>query len=291
MLDNVTILIKTFERPGALTRLLDSIENRYPQCPVLICDDSREPIRDRVLGRYGAQVDAYTTLPFDSGLSAGRNALLKRVETEYFVLNDDDFVYGPQADLQWMHNQMVAGEVELLGGVYLEPETVDCSTLPKASLKDTIRSAYNAARILCQSAVGSAYAVNDFHGQIDVDDESVTLRLDESPGASPYRQCDFTSNFFMARTSAVRSKVGGWNEELKMQEHWEFYYRAKRGGLRVAHSNDVGILHLRDRPSFYNEYRERQLEYRRLGLQLHGLRELRIGPHVHVSLDPASVSV
>jgi len=289
MLQDVTILIKAFERPAALTRLLDSIEARYPGCPVLIADDSRDPIRDRVLDRYGAQVDAYLTLPFDSGLSAGRNALLDRVETKYFVLNDDDFVYGSQADLHWMRRQMASSEVELLGGVYLEPETIDWKALLKPSVKETARSVYNTARILCRSALGSAYAVNGFHGRIEVQDDSVTLRIVDSPTASPYRRCDFTSNFFMAQTDAVRTKVGGWHEDLKMQEHWEFYYRAKQGGLRVAHSDNVGILHLRDRPSFYNEYRERQLEYRRLGLQLHGLRELRIGPHVHVSLEPPSV--
>jgi glycosyltransferase involved in cell wall biosynthesis len=289
MLDDVTILIKTFERPAALTRLLDSIEDRYPECPVLIADDSRAPSRDQVLRRYGAQVEAYLTLPFDSGLSAGRNALLDRVETEYFVLNDDDFVYGPQADLHWMKRQMAASEVELLGGVYLEPETVHWTALPKDTVKATARSFYQAARILCRSAVGSAYAINGFHGGIEIGDESVVLTLNDSGEASPYRRCDFTSNFFMARTDAVRSKVGGWHEDLKMQEHWEFYYRAKQGGLRVAHSDDVGILHLRDRPAFYSEYRQRQLEYRRRGLELHGLRELRIGPHVHVYLTPTSV--
>jgi hypothetical protein len=290
MLNDVTILIKTFERPAALTRLLDSIEARYPECPVLIADDSRAPTRDEVLGRYGSQVQAYLTLPFDSGLSAGRNALLDRVDTEYFVLNDDDFVYGPQADLRWMRRQLEAAEVELLGGVYLEPEVIDWSSLPKDTLKGTARAVYHAARILCRSAVGSAYATNGFHGQIELGDGSVVLNIADADEASPYHRCDFTSNFFMARTEAVRSKVGGWHEDLKMQEHWEFFYRAKLGGLRVAHSNDVEILHLRDRPAFYNQYRERQLEYRRLGLQLHGLRELRIGPHVHVSLEPAAVS-
>jgi glycosyltransferase involved in cell wall biosynthesis len=290
MLNDVTLLIKTFERPKALMRLLSSIADRYPQCPVLIADDSRTPTRDEVLRQYGTQIQEYVTLPFDSGLSAGRNALLERVETEYFVLNDDDFVYGPEADLHWMQNQIASSDLELLGGVYLEPETIEWRTLPKETLKKTARSVYNAARILCRSLVGPAYATNRFHGQIESDDASVALTLDESPEASPYRRCDFTSNFFMARTRAVRSKVGGWHEQLKMQEHWEFFYRAKQGGLRVAHSDDVGILHLRDRSSFYNEYRERQLEYRRLGLQLHGLRELQIGPYLRVSVEPANAT-
>lgn len=45
MPDDVTIFIKTFERPAALTRLLNSIEDRYPECSTLIPDDSLRELR------------------------------------------------------------------------------------------------------------------------------------------------------------------------------------------------------------------------------------------------------
>lgn len=289
MLDDVTLIIKTFERPKALDRLLGSIAEKYPECPVLIADDSQSPYRDEMLRKHGGLIEEYITLPFDSGLSFGRNELLERVRTKFFVLNDDDFVYGPQTDLGWMRSQLDSTDLELLGGVYLEPKTVHWSGLRQPTLKQTARSIYQTLRTLLQRARGKTYSIDRFHGRISATDDAVRLVHDDTPGASPFRRCDYTTNFFMANTEAVRSKVSGWCEELKLQEHWEFFYRAKLGGLRVAHTDDVGVIHLRDRDPVYNEYRERQDKYRRLGLQLHDLHELRIGPLLRVTAPPTDV--
>lgn len=291
MLHDVTLIIKTFERPDALARLLTSIEDTGFDGPVLIADDSREPYRDLIMHQHGALVDEYLCLPFDVGLSAGRNALLDRVQTPYVVLNDDDFVYGPDTDLAWMRHQLATTDVELLGGVVREPDTIQWSRLRQPTVKGTARAVYNAARILLRSVRGMAYSTNRFHGAIEVHDGTVTLIHNEAPGASPFRRCDYVLNFFMAKTDAVRTKVGGWAETLKLQEHWEFFYRAKLGGLRVAHTDEVGVIHIPDRTPHYNEYREQQTHYRRLGLQLHGFHTLQIGDWTAARLPAASTGV
>lgn len=289
MLEDVTLLIKTFERPEALSRLLDSIRETNFDGPILIADDSKTPYRDTILERHGDLVSEYVCLPFNVGLSAGRNALLDRVQTPYFVLNDDDFVYGPDTDLAWMHEQLTTTDLELLGGVVREPDPVQWDRLRQPTLKKTARALYETARDLLRNAWGPAYSTNRFHGTIEVTGDTVALTHNDTPNASPFRRCDYTLNFFMAETEAVRSKVGGWAEELKLQEHWEFFYRAKQGGLRVAHSDDIGVLHLPDRTEHYERFREHQARYRRRGLMLHGLRELRIGPLLRVSVDPEEV--
>lgn len=289
MLEDVTLIIKTFERPNALTRLLDSIEAADFDGPVLIADDSREPSQASIQDAYGDLITDYICLPFNVGLSAGRNALLDRVETPYFVLNDDDFVYGPITDLAWMREQLATTDLELLGGVVREPDLVQWSQLHQPTIKETAGALYHVARTLLRNVWERQYSVNRFHGDIEITDDSVALIHNEAPGASPFRRCDYTLNFFMAETEAVRSKVGGWAEELKMQEHWEFFYRAKRGGLHVAHSDDVGVIHISNRTVHYNKYREHQTEYRERGLKLHGLRELRIGPRLRVTVEPENV--
>jgi glycosyltransferase involved in cell wall biosynthesis len=286
MLNDVTLLIKTFERPEALSRLLDSIRARAFDGPILIADDSKVPYRDTILEAYGDLVTEYLCLPFNVGLSAGRNALLDRVQTPYFVLNDDDFVYGPETNLAWMRTQLATTDLDLLGGIVREPEQIRWSRLRQPTIKKTARALYRTARTLLRTAWGNAYSINRFHGTIERKNGTVALTHNDAPNASPYRRCDYVLNFFMAKTDAVRSKVGGWAPELKLQEHWEFFYRAQQGGLRVAHTDDVAVFHHPDRTPHYDQYREHQAAYRRRGLSLHGLRELRIGPLLRISVDP-----
>ena len=61
----VTALVKTFERPHILRRLVASIKRLYPTLPIVVVDDSREP---------SSLAEVHTIpMPYDSGISAGRN--------------------------------------------------------------------------------------------------------------------------------------------------------------------------------------------------------------------------
>ena len=64
----LTVAIKTFERPELVTRAVSSLRKIHPTIPVIIADDSKEPI--------SFDNDKYTEslhLPFDTGISFGRN--------------------------------------------------------------------------------------------------------------------------------------------------------------------------------------------------------------------------
>jgi glycosyltransferase involved in cell wall biosynthesis len=89
----VTVLIKTFERPDCLRRLVASIRRFYPRIPILVVDDSREPLD---LVREG--VTRYLHEPYNS-LSSGRNFGLRHVETPYVLVIDDDMVFGRKTDI------------------------------------------------------------------------------------------------------------------------------------------------------------------------------------------------
>lgn len=246
-MNDVSLIIKTFERQEALERLLGSIRTHgYADCPVLVADDSKEPYRDAVLEHFGDLVDEYVVLPFDSGLSKGRNELLKRVETTYFVLNDDDFVYDERTDLEWMREQLETSDVELLSAIlYCSPLSTLEEKGPLYSL-DAIRyllqHPVDCARSLLNEGAEGCTEVARFHGLIEAQDRNVVLH-DLPDYTPPLTRCDFGFNFFMADTEAVRKKVGGWNDALKVAEHWEFFYRAKQGGLRVATTEEVGVVH------------------------------------------------
>lgn len=108
-LGELTVLIKTFERPRVLERLVASIRRFYPRLAILIVDDSRNPVAPE-------GVDTLA-LPYDSGLSAGRKAGLERIATRYFLLLDDDFVFYRGTDVVSALAVMErCPEIDILGG-------------------------------------------------------------------------------------------------------------------------------------------------------------------------------
>jgi (N-acetylneuraminyl)-galactosylglucosylceramide N-acetylgalactosaminyltransferase len=111
-LDNVTVIIKTFERPRSLNNLIVSIRKYYPAIKIIVADDSKAPkIRDDV---------DYHILPFDSGAGKGRNYLVDQVTTKYFVTLDDDFIFTRQTRLERFYEVLENTPVNLIGGVVLD---------------------------------------------------------------------------------------------------------------------------------------------------------------------------
>src|SRR5262249_48067864 len=91
-LSKTTIIIKTFQPPACLDRAIRSIRKYYPKVHIIVADDGFEPaLRNDV---------EYIRLPTDVGVSAGRNALLERVKTPYFLLTDDDVEFRPQTKIE-----------------------------------------------------------------------------------------------------------------------------------------------------------------------------------------------
>ena len=286
-LTDVSLIIKTFERREVLERLLASIaEQGYSGCPVLIADDSEDPYKDAILSTFGDLVDEYIVLPFDTGLSKGRNELLKHVETPYFVLNDDDFVYDERTDLGWMREQLSTRELDVLGGVVYEPVQFSLPSLrrPRMMLQyisKQLQLLYETMRS------GLQEEKQNFFG--DIREEGDTLVLGNKEYSGPLTRCDYCLNFFMADTDAVRERVGGWYAPLKVMEHWEFFYRAKKAGLRIATTEAVGVGHRPVQSKRYSESRlNREQRFRRIGLERHGFRRLVFGDHfVAADLDQA----
>ncbi len=88
----LTMAAKTFERPRAARRLVRSARSVFDG-RIVIADDSRVSVRiDDPL------VDVIP-LPFNSGVSVGRNAALDSIETEFVWVTDDDIVYTRRSDV------------------------------------------------------------------------------------------------------------------------------------------------------------------------------------------------
>lgn len=108
MKDKVTLIIKTFERPQCINRLIYSIRIMYPTIRIIVADDSRElrPI-------FGVE---HLRMDYDSGVSAGRNLALSKVKTPYVVTLDDDFVFNDRTKLEKWLEILERTNLDMVGG-------------------------------------------------------------------------------------------------------------------------------------------------------------------------------
>lgn len=205
---DLTICVKTFIRPKTLDKCLESIRARYPDVKILVANDGPDPIVNN-------KADQVFNLPFDVGLSAGRNYLLDRVETEFVMFIDDDTIFSETSKVEDMlgvlHNN---SEIDLAAGKIRGNSF--CGTLEKEH------------GILFRN-VGSYSSI-----------------------ISGFKIYDYVLNLFVARTSKV--KEVRWDEELKIVEHMDFFWRAK-GVLRCTALDHVYFHNTRERDAEYSKFR------------------------------------
>ena len=211
----LTALVKTFERPHALRRLVASIRRLYPGLPIIVVDDSRQPSR-----LPGVEL---VTLPFDSGVSAGRNAGLARVTTPYVLLLDDDRIFFRRTGLAPALEILQANpQIDLLAGKVLD--------LPFYTSVDCTSKALFSTRVPPTLPPGSRIA-----------------------GLPVY---DWLPNFYIARTERLR--LVGWDPQIKRLDHTDFFTRA-RGLLTSVYDDRLQCLHAQT--PFDTFYMDRRIDY------------------------------
>jgi len=184
---NVTAVIKTFERPKKLQRLLMSMEKICPHLKIIIVDDSKEPIK--INNKAHIEV---IHLPFDSGVSEGRKAGFDQVNTKYVVNLDDDYIFTRKTNLK-------------LAIDYLEQNSsVDIVAGEVAYLPYYIRFDYTA------------------HKLMDYSNSPIHEKGEDINGLKVYEKC---ANFFIANTE--KFKTVGWDAKLKRLDHADLYTRAR----------------------------------------------------------------
>jgi glycosyltransferase involved in cell wall biosynthesis len=199
--ENLTAIVKTFERPKVVKRLIASIKRQYPELKIIVVDDSRQPIEID-----GVQMVA---LPFDSGVSAGRNEGLRHVSTRYVLNLDDDFVFYRHTDLDTalsLIEQHV--QIDIMGGEQLDLPLFEKFNYRQAALHPT--------RALATHPPGSTIG-----------------------GLPVY---DKVPSFFIARTDRIR--LVGWDPNIKRLDHADFFTRAK-GVLTTVFNAKMKCLHAR----------------------------------------------
>jgi hypothetical protein len=130
--NQVTVVAKTFLRPRIATRMVRSLRRAFPG-RIILADDSPVPMRppdDRtdVIG-----------MPFNSGVTRGRNAAIDRVRTPYVLVTDDDVVFTRGSGLSYAYHYLEAHPhvdavcallIEVPRWYYVPPTSVDAHLFP-----------------------------------------------------------------------------------------------------------------------------------------------------------------
>lgn len=196
---NLTALIKTFERPHALKRLVASVKRFYPALPIVVVDDSRDP----------TSLDGVETvvLPYDTGISEGRNQGLCHVHTKYVLLLDDDFVFFRHTRLEPALALMDEHPgIDIMGGEVIDLPLFRKQRVPEGGLFPTV-----AVPALPPGSTIGGLAV-----------------------------CAKVPNFFIAQ--AARLALVPWDPRLKRMEHADFFTRAF-GVLTTVFNPALKCLH------------------------------------------------
>jgi GT2 family glycosyltransferase len=222
-LSDVTILITSFLRPGYLQECLAGIRRNLPECKVIVIDDSGDQQPGHCVGVHLVQ------LPFDSGLSAKRNAGVKACTTKYLLMGSDDFDFStaearagiqklvrvleehPDVDVAGGHhnNQRYEGFLEFVAGSHI---------------KETRLFANQQATVPSLSQKHKVYKV------------------------------DLIVNYFLARRESIRGIP--WDERMKIGgEHGDWFLTLKETGKTVVWVDGVNINELpRDRNKEHPDY-------------------------------------
>lgn len=208
--DNVTFVFKSFERQRSAKRLYKNICKYYPGVKVIIADDSKMPLDIK-----GDNLEIIR-LPFNSGLSAGLNKALERVNTPYLVRMDDDELLTPftrfHDHLRFLMNN---DEIDLSAVSYI--------TTPRCRSHKTVSKKY-----LSQSMDIAPKPLKIPHLTIIDSDHTVV-------GKPP--------NIFIACAEAIRSV--GYDNNIRVLDHNEFFFRAA-GNIVSTFSPDSFVFHIHD---------------------------------------------
>jgi len=250
-MNNVTLLVKTFKRPEHLERLLNSVEEHYPKLSVIVVDDSDVPYADEICGKYRNNDFMAYTMPYDIGLSAGRNAGLDTITTPYFVLCDDDHYFNSSLAIPLLLGALADG-MDIAGGHYVEPNGRETR----------------------------------WDGLLVRRGEDVWGH--RVPVERPYTRVEIVQNFFAARTDEI--KLLRWDDQIKIgTEHCDFFYRAKLRKLKVAYVPDAYVCHRHPEDAEedgYQEARNRGMEFKHFYLEKHGVKRWwRFGARNPMSVD------
>jgi GT2 family glycosyltransferase len=194
----VTVITHTHGRIDDVLRLHDSVQQWFPDTTVIASEDTGAAGVERTTAA-GSNASRGSTLrwlqqPPDCGLSYARNSMMLVATTPFVQLLDDDFVLDEQSHLDLLLERLL--------------------THPGVAIASPV--------IPADMAKGWV-----FQGLIKSTKDTLELTSGDRGYVDGCTRVDYVPNVFMARKNALLAANGGWDPELKLGEHEEFFFRLR----------------------------------------------------------------
>ncbi|OAD22917.1 beta-1,4-N-acetyl-galactosaminyl transferase 1 [Candidatus Thiomargarita nelsonii] len=206
--------------------MVKSIRKYYDKIPIIVVDDS-----EKALSPIFPEISEYYHLPFDQGLSYGRNYALNKVKTKYVLICDDDMVFTKKTRLERMYQ--VLGKTDF--------SIVSCNLIDHKINSELRRG------------------ILRYEGTFEVENGMYKLFLGKNRGFKDRLPLyDIVRNFFMAKTEKIGEKP--WDERLKVIEHEDFFLTMKEKNLLCTKLDDVFVCHYPRQTTKYQKYRRSRMD-------------------------------
>ena len=223
----IAILLTTFLRDELLYRTLQTIVDFFPKDAILLIADQGDASNKKLseIAKIKEQIPCeYYQLEFDCGLSFARNYLVekaKELNCQYCLLTADS--------IQFTKNtQNLDSIIEVLEQQE-EVGIVGFDILGRQSWEYYL-------------IITSGFKLIKSEDYIEYNNQK-------------FKQVDVCRNFFLAKTKLLIANA--WDNELKLAEHEDFFYRLKNTGYKVIFTNAISACYQDDKPSKYKQYRNR----------------------------------
>jgi glycosyltransferase involved in cell wall biosynthesis len=233
---DASVCVTALFRFDRLKVLLSSIRRYYPAIEIVVADNSFRPedwseeqfrvFRDILIRHHARPV----LLPFDSGISATRNAAVTAARTPYVIVCEEDFEFTPHTNLEKLLRPIRAGQADLIGGLerYTNGANGWIQACVPAGLPRTVQ--YTAHL--------------DFAGPWPR--RRLTFRPVDNQDMSELsgvicRRADVIHNFYAARRATYLHAP--CDEQIKVCEHLDHFLRLKERGARVYYTPESVVDH------------------------------------------------
>ncbi len=201
-LSDITIGISSFGRWGYLARCLADIRRFFPDCKVIVADNSFDD-------RCAAVARGCIRLESDSGLTACRNATVRATTTPYWFCGCEDFDFGTRGFRSKLEEAAAVldghPEISLVGGR------------------------------------ANNFPYEAFLEQREDDHGRYMQEMPMVPSGAQYDLCDLVVNAFLARTSVLLECPWDEEVKPIGGEHGQFFWTLKQAGHKVAYLKDWNI--------------------------------------------------
>jgi glycosyltransferase involved in cell wall biosynthesis len=238
MEQNITIGIKTFIRSSSLKYCLMRLRQRYKTITILVADDSTpeyKKINKTLCNRFKAE---YLDLPFDTGLGYGRNQMIKKCKTKYYLTLDDDSLIDDRFDLNKLF-------------LLIENTNLDIISCQRGVKKRQSKHYYHFFHSVDKIS-------NERYGKyiIKYDQNMSNDRLIKNNINLRLYQCHLINENYIGKTNILQNNL--YENDIKIGQHQLHFSKLFLNNIKIGYCPDIIIGEKVNYPEEYLKYRGRK---------------------------------